>query len=272
MNLTPLYFSVFCSQLCSPLVLMQLLGMPDHCLLTDLDRICWLLNPEGWMKCRNFIWGRVRRREKIIHKIHTTPNTLYIFTAQLRDCNSFPTSLCNSSPRPRTLRTGAERGILVSALSHSWRNKWGLFNLVKGWEGGKKALLKSGDFLPQSTNVKSGCKEGCAWSLQCAEAGGRPSLCYHECPDTESRQQTTSKPLQILEKWPKPSQKQLVKMEETKYQRTWPMSMWGCQQPKRTTRHRSATSGRDGDHVGFHWGNCAVKVLLQTQPGYKPSE
>lgn len=209
MNLILPYFSVFCSQLCFPLVLMQPLGMPDHCLLTDLDRICWLPNPEGWMKCRDFIWGRVRKREKIIHKIHTTPNTLYIFTAQLRDCNSFPISLCNSSQRPRTLCTGAEGGIGQCTLP-LLKEKTGFIYIVKEVRGEKKHYWSQGIFCHKAPMLNL------AVMKDVPDLCSAQSLCYHECPNTESRQQTMSKPLQILVKGLKPTQKQLVKMEGDK--------------------------------------------------------
>lgn len=76
------------------------------------------------MKCRNFIWGRVRRSEKIIHKIQTTPNTLSIFTAQLRDCNSFPRA-------PRAAHR-AERGAWALCSPTSYRKKDVLFTQKRG--------------------------------------------------------------------------------------------------------------------------------------------
>lgn len=136
-----IHIFVFCYRP-SSLIPTQLLCMPPHCILTALTWICWLPNPKEQMKWRDFIWGGVRRREKI-HKIQAMQNTFYLFTAQLHDCNSFPMSLSC-----REENTQGNRGNWQRILSFLEEKHF--CSLLRKREG-KKALLRSGRFQPQST-------------------------------------------------------------------------------------------------------------------------
>lgn len=136
MNLILPYFCL-CSRPCSPLVLVAQSALYAQALPPHSPRLELLIaQPRGRMKCRNFIWGRVRRSEKIIHKIQTTPHTLSIFTAQLRDCNC----------------TEQRGGLRHCALQHLTGEKKMFYLHSRGVQEKRKALLRSRDFLPQHTS------------------------------------------------------------------------------------------------------------------------
>lgn len=124
------------------------------------------------MKCRNFIWGRVRRSEKIIHKIQTTPSSLSIFPAHLRDWNS------------KGLNTKLRGGLGHSALQHLTEKKM-VYLHSKGVQEKRKALLRSTGFFCHSTpDFITAMKDVQRWGIACG---------VQKCPSTNTRHQPMSK-------------------------------------------------------------------------------
>lgn len=149
------------------------------------------------MKCRNFIWGRVRRSEKIIHKIQTTPNTLSIFTAQLRDCNSFPRA-------PRAAHR-AERGAWALCSPTSYRKKDVLFTQKRGARKKKSTTEIKGFSGTAHHQILSAAVKDVR-DLSMGRGGGKlvvsrsvPAQTLDTSPCLTST--ARGKPLQILGKW-----------------------------------------------------------------------